>query len=97
MKTSSGFEVTAFLAIVVFSIIFGVAWCSFNVTGPGDTQKKAVEAQGFTEVQIGDWAPASCADSDDVARHFTAKNVQGEPVAGVICCGLVLKACTIRW
>lgn len=43
---------------------------------------------------------AACTDEVSSRRAleiFVAKNPQGKPVSGVVCCGLAFKACTVRW
>lgn len=57
---------------------------------------RAVRAAGYTDVRIGGWAPFACSDSDVTSKRFSARDGDGRPVAGVVCCGF-LKKCTIRW
>jgi len=83
------------LIINVISLLFMIAWC-LPWTNEADTQR-ALKYSGFTEVQtrghgffacMGDWS----------ATEFEATNPIGlKRVPGVVCCGLVMKACTVRW
>lgn len=56
----------------------------------------AARAIGLRDVVPGDYAPFSCSDDDVTAQHFTATNINGGRVTGVVCCGLV-KRCTVRF
>ena len=56
----------------------------------------AVTSAGHTDVSIGRWAWFACSKGDTYSWHFTAKNVQGNPISGVACCG-ILKSCTVRY
>lgn len=70
------------------------------VTSP-DEVKYAAEAQGLVDVQPGDWTLFGCAHSKDsdekYGRKFSATNVRGMRVHGVVCCGMWAKGCTVRW
>ncbi len=94
-RGSSGMATfNAFLGIGV--LIFFIACGAANCGDPDPKLKGAVQAQGMTNVAIGDWSPLSCGD-DSISRDFKATNTKGEPVKGTICCGLVFKNCTVRW
>lgn len=56
----------------------------------------AARAIGLRDVQPLDYAPFSCGQDDQYAQHFTATNINGQRVSGVVCCGL-LKSCTVRF
>lgn len=58
---------------------------------------RAVEAQGFTDVETTGWAPWSCSDDDFFETGFTATNPAGQRVSGAVCCGFIVKSCTVRW
>ena len=61
-----------------------------------DGARHALEAQGFTNIEIGGYAAFACANSDDYATQFTATNPHGKRVSGVVCSGF-LKGATVRW
>lgn len=60
------------------------------------TVVRVAEANGMRDVEPGRWAPLSCGRGDSLRSSFHAKNAQGKPVQGVVCCGLLWKACTVR-
>lgn len=63
----------------------------------GEHARRAIQHQGMTDIRMSsDHAWFACADYE-TATPFTAVNPQGERVEGVVCCGLWMKACTIRW
>jgi hypothetical protein len=53
-------------------------------------------AEGYTEVKIDKGGHGFSCGKDGSATGFAAKTVAGHPVKGVVCCGLVVKACTMR-
>lgn len=65
----------------------------------GAAPKRAAEALGFSDVSVVSssifptWQ--GCSRGDDVAHRVAATNVRGERVALVVCCGAVLKGCTV--
>ena len=60
-----------------------------------DGSRRALEAQGFTEIELTGYNAFGCSDSDSFHTGFRAKNATGKVVEGVACCG-VLKDCTLR-
>lgn len=65
----------------------------------GERQQRAVEALGMRGVKRAGYQPFVCAESDSVftSEGFTATSASGERVRGMVCCGLVLKGCTVRF
>lgn len=63
---------------------------------PEDQVVETLEAQGFSDIERKESAPFSCSDKDGLRSHFTATNQRGQRVEGVLCCGFVFKACTVR-
>lgn len=65
-----------------------------------DDAKRAVEAFGFSDVQMeggyqfGGWIN-NCDNGDSYARPFIAKNAQGRSVRGTACAGF-FKSWTVR-
>lgn len=57
---------------------------------------RAAEGAGLHDVKPTGLAPLSCAKGDMFRSHFKAKNVEGKPVEGAVCCG-VFKSCTVRF
>lgn len=85
-----------FLAAVIFWIIGGLGMFKNS-----STAIKALEIQGYTDIQITDHAWLlirfrGC-DGKDAARFTaTAKNPRGQEVEVYVCTGLVFKGATIR-
>ncbi|OWZ90443.1 hypothetical protein B9J07_28060 [Sinorhizobium sp. LM21] len=69
-----------------------LAGCGVN---PNDA-KRALEAQGITGIQLGGYSVFGCAKGDHFSSKFTGVGVNGKPVSGVVCSGL-LKGTTIRY
>lgn len=58
--------------------------------------QRVLEAQGYTDITItGGNHGWSCGD-DGSATGFTATGPTGGRLEGVVCCGIVVKACTVR-
>lgn len=81
------------LALWALVAVVGLSGCE---DGPA-RGLNAIESQGFSDVTLGDYAWLGCGREDDLVRkHFTAKNVRGQRVEGLVCCGLG-KGCTVRF
>ena len=59
--------------------------------------RRTLNASGFKDVQITGYEWFSCGEDDASHTGFIATNPNGARVSGVVCCGLVFKACTIRF
>lgn len=70
--------------------------CVFGCTDD-DATRSTLQKAGYTDVIPGGYSWFSCSKEDKLQTKFTAKNPRGERVSGTVCCGLVLKACTIRF
>lgn len=57
---------------------------------------RALENQGFTDIEITGYSPFSCGEDDWSSTGFRAKNAQDQIVEGTVCCG-AWKSCTVRW
>lgn len=57
---------------------------------------KILRAQGYTDIRTTGYRLFGCSEDDEVRTGFVAKSVNGTRVEGVVCCGLVLKSCTVR-
>lgn len=62
---------------------------------------KTMEAAGYKQVSVTGQhglAPAwnGCSESDDVAFDVAATNPAGQRIKATVCCGYMLKGCTIR-
>ena len=56
-----------------------------------------LQKSGYTNIKIGDYAWFDCSENDFFRTRFSATNVNGERVEGVVCCGLLFKSCTVRF
>lgn len=61
-----------------------------------DETRNAAQALGLRDVVAGDLDPLKCGQDDKIGRSFTATNVNGDRVHGVVCCGIA-KGCTVRF
>lgn len=57
----------------------------------------ALRAHGFTDIRLDGYAWTGCADGDTFRTKFTATNSHDEVVSGVVCCGVIMKGCTVRF
>lgn len=62
-----------------------------------DETVRVVSEAGFTDVQVTGYTPFMCGNDDTTSTGFQAKNPQGKVIKGTVCCGLILKGCTIRY
>jgi len=60
-----------------------------------DQVKDTLTALGFTDIERTQPAIWECS-KEEIGSHFTARNPAGAPISGVVCCGWVYKACTVR-
>ena len=95
-KTTGGFAAFVMLAFFV-CLVLGMGECA---PGPEEAVS-TLRTMGFSDVKVTDSHPyfpswAGCSDSDRVAHDATATNAAGQRVNVVVCCGLVLKGCTVR-
>lgn len=57
---------------------------------------KTLTNAGFTDIETTGYELFVCAEDDTFKTGFKAKNINGMPVSGVVCCGMI-KSCTIRY
>lgn len=86
-------------AVIVLALMLGA--CRLGTNEEIDAEaKRAVEAFGFTDVQmeggyqLGSWLN-NCDGHDSYARRFEATNAQGRRVKGTACAGF-FKSWTVR-
>lgn len=75
-------------------LIIAAALLSAGCTD-GAAAKRALEAQGFTEIEITGIALLSCDERDSFRTGFKAKSITGVHATGAVCSGF-LKGNTIR-
>lgn len=59
--------------------------------------RKALDNEGFTDINFTGYQPGVCSDSDANATGFVATNMHGKRVRGVVCSGGWEKGSTVRW
>lgn len=62
-----------------------------------DESREALRKAGFTDITIGEDRDMFVCDEELAATHFKARNPHGDLVEGTVCCGVLLKGCTIRF
>jgi hypothetical protein len=62
-----------------------------------DAARTTLTKAGYTDIRLRGYDAFACGNEDTTATAFVAKNSLGKDVTGTVCCGLVIKACTIRW
>ena len=85
-----------FQVIVVFGAFVLLAYCFGGGCDDKPASRKALEKSGYTSIFIHDHVWFGCGHGDVSSLKFDAKNVNGERVEGVICCGIG-KGCTVRF
>ncbi len=89
------------LVLAIFAILAMVlgrfTGCEACSTGPEGV--RAVESQGFSQVELGAVSTWRCGRGDSFGNEFTAVNALGKHVTGFVCCGSsgCGKACTVRF
>jgi hypothetical protein len=79
-------------SLILFALVgAGTAGCTDD-TGA----RRALESQGFTDVELTGYDAFSCGRDDTFSTGFRAKNPRGARVKGTVCCG-VMKSCTVRF
>lgn len=84
-------------------LIIGFLAVSIGVTvmavSDDDSPRRALTSMGFTNVNIGESSMLGewygCA-KDEISHQATATNPAGIRVSVVVCCGAILKGCTVR-
>lgn len=58
---------------------------------------RTLHSAGFKDVETTGYSWFACGQDDTSHTGFIATNPAGERVTGTVCCGLIFKACTIRF
>jgi hypothetical protein len=78
--------------IVMALICLGLSGCYST-----SDAEKALQAEGFTNVEVTGHAWFACSKDDFYGTSFNATNSQGKRVSGSVCSGFPFKNSTIRW
>ena len=57
----------------------------------------ALRDAGYTDISTGGYGLFSCGRDDFYSTKFTATNIYGNKINGVVCSGLIFKGSTIRY
>ena len=81
------------LCAALFAGLFGL-----KLQGCPDAKQAAdiLGAEGYTAIKLSKGGYGFSCGKDGSATGFAAMTAAGHPVKGVVCCGLMLKACTVR-
>lgn len=82
--------------LITIALFLSVCWMAASCDVSDDETSRVLRAHGFTDVKTHGHAFFACSKGDTFATEFSAKNAQGQPVSGAVCCGL-LKSCTVRF
>jgi hypothetical protein len=83
--------------LVVLAIMAGLLFVQYNgCKASDDDALDTIRSQDLADSALGGFNPGACAENES-SRRFTATTVQRQRVSGTVCCGLVVKGCTIRW
>lgn len=79
------------------AVIGGLLFVQCNGCEVSDDDTLAViRSQGLRDPDLRGASPGACAEHES-SRRFIATNAQNQRVSGTVCCGAVVKGCTIRW
>lgn len=82
---------TLFAAFFVFMTLFQVANCTDEPEA-----RRVLADEGYSDVRFTGYAWGACSKDDTSHTGFRARAPSGRDVEGVVCCGALLKACTVR-
>lgn len=78
-------------------LLLAVLALSLTACSNSNDARKALEAQGFTDIETTGWSAFACSEDDFYSTGFVATNPQGKRVKGTVCSGFLFKNATIRW
>ena len=91
MSESSDPPLWAYILIIAVMLPIGYWGCPNN-----NRARDILQAEGYTEIKTTGGGHGWACGDDGSATGFTAQGPGGGRVDGVVCCGLVVKACTVR-
>ncbi len=81
--------------MILFVVIMGAFLTSPKWATDEEGALKALQTQGYTEISFHGYSYTGCSKEDIFITKFSAKSINGTPVSGVVCKG-ILKGATIR-
>lgn len=88
-------QLFVFMLLVFFVALFGTVMIADS---DNSKARSVLAAQGYTNVHFTGipWFECSDTDSNFTSKSFSAE-LNGTRIEGVVCCGLILKSCTLRF
>jgi hypothetical protein len=85
-----------FPLLIVELILSAVVFCALGACTDETTARRALDAAGFSDIQITGYGLFDCSKDDQLHTRFAATGPTGKRVSGVVCSGL-MKGSTIRF
>jgi len=85
----------AALALLLVGLV-GARWGCSDSAESRAAAASTLELDGYTDVAITGFAAWACGGDGWRTVEFSATSPSGEPVTGAVCCGAVLRGCSIR-
>ena len=82
------------IKILLFSAILPIF--VYGCTNDSDAIR-ALRDSGYRDISTGGYGWFSCGSDDFYSTKFTATNIHGNKINGVVCSGLIFKGATIRY
>lgn len=84
--------------VVISAIKNPNAISQLSESSPG-RQVNTLQAMGFKDISLRSASWTACGNDDSIfsSNDFTATNPLGARVSGTVCCGLLMKGCTVRF
>jgi len=77
-------------------LLIGVVALALAACTAPDKAHLALEAAGYTEIELTGWNMFGCGEDDTYSDGFVATGPTGTRVRGVVCTGLLFKGSTVR-
>lgn len=84
-----------FIKFSFFSLCLSILIMLTSCTSPISEVQRVVENAGYTDVVSTGFKPLSCSEDDTYQTGFTALNVKGKRISGVVCKSF-FKSYTVR-
>lgn len=91
MKSIELIGLAAAIVVIGLGVVTGFGGACTDV----EASRRSLRVLGLRKVELHGYRFFGCSQHDVFRTAFRARSSDGEPVEGVVCCGL-LKACTVR-
>lgn len=96
MGRSSGNTEIGFISI--FLVLGAIVFLALAVGVTDEPHSKRIlEKQGYTDVSFTGYDWFACSEDDWYHTGFVATSPSGDRLSGAVCCGLIMKSCTVRF